>query len=161
MAGGTAQSVFWCHVDQADGCWEWSGVRDRDGYGKFQHRLAHRIAWELTKVTIPDGMLVCHSCDNPACVRPDHLFLGTVADNHADKARKGRARNGWQTRPEYMRALLAMGKMRRGGAGNRTDDEARAAIRGRYAAGNVSQKALAAEYGLSQNTISNIVREVV
>lgn len=88
---------FWACADCAGaGCWEWSGLRSARGYGRFGHdsRRAHRIAWELTFGPVPDGLLVCHTCDNPPCIRPEHLFLGTDADNARDMVAKGRGRYG-------------------------------------------------------------------
>lgn len=82
-------------VRKTDGCWEWTGRRDRQGYGRLRMNgkecLAHRVAWELTRGPIPEGMKVCHSCDNPPCIRPDHLWLGTQRDNVLDMEHKGRA----------------------------------------------------------------------
>lgn len=99
---------FWSKVAIGDGCWLWLRARFDDGYGAFrfdnrQYR-AHRFAWLETRGSLPSDMLVLHHCDTPLCVRPDHLFLGTPADNMADRDRKGRQargeRHGSRTHPE-------------------------------------------------------------
>jgi hypothetical protein len=85
---------FWKRVHKSDGCWEFSGGRHQFGYGLIQanHKCvgAHRVSWEIHFGPIPDGLWVLHACDNPSCVRPDHLFLGTVGDNTRDASAKGR-----------------------------------------------------------------------
>jgi hypothetical protein len=87
---------FWEKVDKAGECWEWTAARNPLGYGLIgisaarRCGLAHRVSWELNFGPIPAGLLVCHRCDNPSCVRPAHLFLGTHRDNHMDKINKGR-----------------------------------------------------------------------
>jgi hypothetical protein len=80
----------------SDVCWNWKGSTTR-GYGTFKPTgskiaYAHRYMWELLNGPIPEGLLVCHRCDNPTCVNPDHLFLGTKKDNVVDMYSKGRGR---------------------------------------------------------------------
>ena len=95
----TREQRFWSKVD-LDGpvlvpslgaCWVWVATRDKHGYGWFDGK-AHRASWELAHGAIPPGICVLHKCDHPPCVRPEHLFLGTKADNTRDMVSKGRAR---------------------------------------------------------------------
>lgn len=85
-------------INQKTGCWEWLLGKDKDGYGKIcagrKSLRAHRYLWELKNGPIPSGLLVCHKCDNPKCVNPDHMFLGTHKDNHDDRGRKNRQAKG-------------------------------------------------------------------
>jgi hypothetical protein len=85
---------FWKRVEKSDGCWLWFGFTDKDGYGIFEQNhvrfRAHRYAYQIGVGPIADGLSVCHSCDNPRCVRPSHLFVGSNKDNLRDAARKHR-----------------------------------------------------------------------
>ncbi len=96
---------FWAMVAKGPSCWEWQGRRYPTGYGRSGHQVySHRRSWEITNGPIPRGLHVLHKCDNPPCVRPDHLWLGTHADNMHDRDRKGRDRFG-PNRPSLSRAV--------------------------------------------------------
>lgn len=86
----TRADTFWNFVEKmASGCWEWRGGTTK-GYGTYRDKSAHRVSYERYKGPIPPGMIVCHSCDNPSCVNPDHLWAGTYSDNANDMWSKGR-----------------------------------------------------------------------
>lgn len=137
---GTADERFWANVDNSDaeGCWEWVGYINHAGYGLHgvdgTQVRAHRYSYELHKDPIPEGHFVCHRCDNPACVRPGHLFAGTHADNMADMVYKGRHSH-----------TLSEGDVLE--------------IRRRYVKGErPTQTELAEEYGVGHSQIGRIVR---
>jgi hypothetical protein len=129
------------------GCWLWTIYTDDIGYGRaslagLRENKAHRIAWTLCRGPIPAGMKVLHRCDTRCCVNPDHLFLGTQADNVADMTRKGRGR----TLPRF-------------GSKNpmaRLDEDQVWAIRAMLGAKMFSQIEVARSYGVSPATISRI-----
>lgn len=83
---------FWAKVEKGDGCWNWTAANVR-GYGRISinNRMfrAHRVSYEMHRGPIPEGLEICHRCDNPRCVRPDHLFVGTRSDNIRDRVAKG------------------------------------------------------------------------
>lgn len=95
----TTEERFWEKVDKSGECWVWTGAIQSKGYGTFATGstratlkvvLPHRYSWELHFGPIPDGLLILHACDNPPCVRPGHLMLGTYQANRVDCAHKGR-----------------------------------------------------------------------
>jgi len=129
------------------GCLEWQGYRETFGYGQIRINgklyKAHRYAFELAYGPIPEGLVICHRCDNPPCCNPEHLFLGTHADNIADRCAKGRTRTGHLYGEESVSAILTAADV--------------ISIRTQYAAGGVTQTGLASEYGVTQSAIWLIV----
>jgi hypothetical protein len=107
---------FRARVTTSDGCWSWLGSTTSDGYGcisAFGELRAHRASWVLHHGPIPSGMHVLHRCDNPPCTNPDHLFLGTIADNNRDRNRKGRDVKAFPTRQKVTPEVIARARAMR------------------------------------------------
>lgn len=130
-------------VDKSSGCWNWTAGKDSYGYGQMRvngrKRLVHRISYEENTGPIPPRLCVLHRCDNPACINPEHLFLGTHRENMDDMLAKGR-----QARTSQKGVLHGHAKL--------TEADV-LAIR---VASGISQAALALQYGMGRSQISNI-----
>lgn len=156
---------FWERVEvgEPDECWEWRRAR-KDGYGWLwvgdgQCDRAHRVAWLLTNGEIPaDLPHVLHHCDNPPCCNPEHLFVGTNADNVADMCAKARQAAGDRSGARLHPERLARGEAN--GAAKLTWAQA-AEIRTRRRAGGETGRALAAEFGVSPMIVSKIARGIL
>lgn len=144
--------LFWSKVDKSggeDACWIWTAYCYPAGYGHAwwngRNELAHRVSYQLAKGEIPGGLMVLHNCpdgDNPSCVNPAHLWLGTTQENTADRDRKGRKAHG-----------------ERGGMHKLTHEQV-AEARRMYAEGGISQREIGELFGVSQVAIGLIVRNV-
>jgi hypothetical protein len=144
---------FWSKVDRSggpDACWIWTATPDTCGYGRLNVAGnwigAHRLSWTINRGAIPDGLFVCHDCpdgDNPACVNPSHLFLGTVHENNADRDTKGRLFGKDRSGERNGRARLT-----------RHDVEI---IRSRRVERGVTRGELAMEFGVSPRTIGDVL----
>lgn len=134
--GLSLREKFDKYTVKSDHCWDWTGHKNNGGYGAIKDssdhsgKKAHRVSYELHVGAIPKGMLVCHKCDNPGCVNPNHLFLGTQSDNMIDMATKGR--HTGKLTPEEVAKIRNM-------------------------AGSDTHKNIALLFGLSQQTVSGII----
>ena len=157
----TFKERFENFINKTDSCWIWSGMINPGGYGiivkEFEKRngrrnqkklLAHRISYEIYKGQIPKELCVCHQCDNRKCVNPDHLFLGTIAENIQDMTNKGRrafgdkVANKGEKNPSAKLTRIDVNK-----------------IKSLYAEGNLSQQKIGRMFNVSQRTVSLIVLE--
>lgn len=170
-----AEERFWAKIQKTDNCWLWPEGKTPGSYGHFTSRTAnynggaHRFAWQITYGPIPDGLCVCHSCDKDypigdttyrRCVRPEHLFLGTNADNSTDMVAKGRSacgdRNGARKHPEHYTNFLRADLPRAWGVRNvnaKLTDDAVRAIRTADCSQRGTISRLAAKYGVDRHTI--------
>lgn len=137
-----AKKRFWAKVDKRgkNECWEWLSVTSHDGYGRiwFHKRFmgAHRFSWMIHNNSEPGQLCVCHRCDNPICVNPNHLFLGTSTDNMQDRISK----TGWQKTSVKLSAEEVVD------------------IRHRYEKETISSRKLGKEYGVSKTQILRIIK---
>jgi hypothetical protein len=142
---------FWGRVKIAepDECWEWQAEVDEWGYGRIffngaaRRVRAHRMSWMLTCGPIPVGQCVLYRCDNPRCVNPAHLFLGTIADNNKDALHKGRHRHGDVHGEQHYAAKLTQAQVQE--------------IRRVYAEGNATHQQLADSFHVSRRQIGDII----
>lgn len=137
---------FWRKVDKTDSCWNWTGAKFLTGYGMVRldgkNFGAHRLSYVMKHGSIPSGLIICHKCDNPSCVNPDHLFAGTYKDNAQDMIAKGRKSDsaGEANGQAILTAIQA--------------EE----IRNRYAKGDMPQCELARKYNVSPALIGLITK---
>lgn len=140
---------FWSKalIDDSDKCWEWQACIHVSGYGQFNTNpdieRAHRVAYKLVVGSIPEGMCVCHTCDNELCVNPNHLWIGTHADNNKDMMRKGRGRWRGVRGEENINSKLTESNVME--------------IRRLYGAGNYSQRQLAKRYEVARGTVADVI----
>ena len=133
---------LWAKVKRGPGCWEWTGNRDKNGYGRIATKrgvptLVHRLSYML-HFGDASGLVVMHGCDNPPCVRPGHLFLGTPGDNAKDAANKG---------------LLSRGE---GHCKSKLTNEQTRLLREDVASGSMTQRTVAKKYGVSASLVTMI-----
>ena len=148
---------FWSKIDigKKSACWNWKRAKNVGGYGVFTlangpSLTAHRVAYALVYGDIPTGLCVCHRCDNRACCNPAHLFLGTIAENNADRARKGR--NGDPRRTGFSTGAAQGERNRHAKLKEQDVKDIRKAV-----ANGACQAELARQYGIANQNLWNLV----
>lgn len=149
---------FWSKVERSDGCWLWTASTNSNGYGQLfvakepgaRPIAAHRLSWMLHNGAIPERLWVLHRCDNPRCVRPDHLFLGTSDDNVADMHAKGRA-----SAPPRTDVLPPVRRGERNGSAVLTELEVRAMRE--LAARGFAMRELARRFKVARGTVKSVL----
>lgn len=136
---------FWSKIRKTRGCWWWTASTNPSGYGQLRFgkelKSAHRISYELTNGKIPKGLFVLHKCDNPSCVRPDHLFLGTPADNMRDMINKHRGNKPFGENHYFAKI----------------SEKDVIEIKRKYSLGNISTRKLATQYNIGKSQIHAII----
>ena len=149
LTGSNVEEFFWARVNKSPGCWIWTGGRTVALYGRLKIVdkivYAHRYSYMLHHGEIPEEMCICHRCDNPSCVNPDHLFLGTKKDNSQDMIRKGRHRHGRLKGEDHPTAKLTAAQV--------------LAIRHARDVG-LQYSDIALLFGICKSQVSNIVRRI-
>jgi hypothetical protein len=157
----TLEDRFWSKVDRSGPCWLWTASTHANGYGAFgignKKHYAHRVSYELAYGVIPPGLFVLHHCDNPPCVRPEHLFLGRDADNVSDMIAKGRNSHG-ESHSDRMRATIPRGENHHDAV--LTPEDVRE-IRHRFETGLNTINELAAAYNYSRGSMWKICRRKI
>ena len=132
----TREERFWKKVKKIkNGCWNWTGGRTSAGYGEFCKQLAHRFSYKIMNGKIPKGKVIIHICDNPSCVNPKHLMVGTQGDNVRDSSKKHRISHG-EGRPQHKLTEIQVLEIRK-----------------LYSLGNISKVKLAKRYMVSSQNI--------
>ena len=145
---------FWNKVEKTEDCWNWIVGKTTFGHGRFhidgKIYSPHRLVYEWEYGEMPKGMYICHHCDNPSCVKLEHLFLGTPSENLKDAYRKGRI-------PHLLTIARAHGEQN--GLAKLTDEKVRQ-MRKEYAKGNTSYRKLAKEYGVSHPSAMDAIKRI-